>query len=57
MSIDGKIGGRGMTEERERPPARPSEKGLKPYRKPTLSKGPVLSHITADGAVSGLTQG
>ena len=30
---------------------RPSE--LKPYRTPTLAKGPVLSAITADTAVSG----
>ncbi len=27
-------------------------KGLKPYNKPTLKKGPVLSHITALRSVS-----
>jgi len=42
-----------MAKDRDRQPAQQrSAEDLKPYTRPTLTKGPVLSEVTADSAAS-----
>lgn len=43
-----------VSKKNERLPAPANGKGLKPYREPTLTKGPMLSNVTADGGRSGV---
>ena len=42
-----------MSGKRNRTPAKAELKGPKSYETPTLTKGPILSHFTADVVVSG----
>lgn len=44
-----------MAKKTERIATEAADKTLRPYSKPTLNKGPVLSQITAIGASSGIT--
>jgi hypothetical protein len=41
-----------MTNESEHSATRAADNERKPYRKPTLNKGPVLSRITAEDGTS-----